>query len=55
MSKYEGFCLKCKIYGLIKDPKIFTMSNGRKRAQGLVQKMDAMEKFQKSLDELNRF
>ena len=26
-----------------------------KELQGLVQKMDAMEKFQKSLDELNRF
>jgi|TARA_Y100000746_G_scaffold132894_1_gene113795 hypothetical protein len=34
MSKYEGFCLKCKMYGPIKDPEIFTMSNGRKRAAG---------------------
>ena len=32
---YEGFCLKCKIYGPIKDGKLIVMSNGRTRCAGL--------------------
>ena len=34
MAEYEGFCLKCKTYGPIKDVQHFTMANGRKRVGG---------------------
>ncbi len=34
MSEYEGFCLKCKTYGPVTDPKLHTMSNGRTRVAG---------------------
>tara|TARA_B100000945_G_scaffold315449_1_gene314653 strand:+ start:862 stop:1023 length:162 start_codon:yes stop_codon:yes gene_type:complete len=34
MAEYEGFCLKCKKYGPLIDPKLHTMSNGRKRVAG---------------------
>ena len=34
MAEYEGFCLKCKTYGPIKDVKHYSMANGRKRVGG---------------------
>jgi len=34
MAEYEGYCLKCKTYGPMKDIKHFTMANGRKRVGG---------------------
>ena len=34
MTEYQGFCLKCKTYGLIKDHQLHTMTNGRVRAAG---------------------
>jgi len=34
MTAYEGFCLKCKTYGPISSPELFTMGNGRKRVGG---------------------
>ncbi|MED5272194.1 MAG: hypothetical protein VX613_04820 [Candidatus Thermoplasmatota archaeon] len=34
MVEYQGFCLKCKNYGVISNHQIHTMSNGRKRAAG---------------------
>jgi len=34
MKEYSGFCLKCKTYGAIREGKILTMSNGRKRVAG---------------------
>ena len=34
IMSYEGFCLKCKTYGPIKDGKLIVMSNGRTRCAG---------------------
>jgi len=34
MSTIEGFCLKCKRYGAIKDGKKIKMANGRTRFAG---------------------
>ncbi len=34
IMSYEGFCLKCKTYGPIKDGKLIKMSNGRTRCAG---------------------
>ena len=34
MADYEGFCLKCKTYGPIKDVQHYSMANGRKRVGG---------------------
>jgi hypothetical protein len=34
MAVIEGFCLKCKTYGPIKDGQLFKMSNGRTRMGG---------------------
>ena len=33
--KESGFCLKCKSYGTIRNPKRIQMSNGRLRVAGL--------------------
>ena len=33
-SKYSGFCMKCKTYVSINDPKLIMMSNGRTRVAG---------------------
>ena len=35
MAEYEGFCLKCKTYGPIKDVQHYSMANGRKRVGGM--------------------
>ena len=35
MVDYEGFCLKCKTYGLIKGGELIKMSNGRTRVAGV--------------------
>ena len=35
IMSYDGFCLKCKTYGPIKDGKLIVMSNGRTRCAGL--------------------
>ena len=34
MAEYEGFCLKCKTYGRVRDGKLIKMSNGRTRVAG---------------------
>ena len=34
MAEYEGFCLKCKTYGPVRDGKLIRMSNGRTRVAG---------------------
>ncbi|MEC8978703.1 MAG: DUF5679 domain-containing protein [Candidatus Thermoplasmatota archaeon] len=34
MADYQGYCLKCKTYGPIKDAQQATMKNGRKRVFG---------------------
>ena len=34
IMSYDGFCLKCKTYGPIKDGKLIVMSNGRTRCAG---------------------
>ncbi|MDA0716583.1 MAG: hypothetical protein O2866_05605 [archaeon] len=34
MSEVEGFCLKCKTYGSIRDGKLVQMNNGRTRMAG---------------------
>nr|MBC8517631.1 hypothetical protein [Euryarchaeota archaeon] len=34
MAEYEGFCLKCKTYGPVRDGKLIKMSNGRTRVAG---------------------
>lgn len=35
MDVVEGFCLKCKTYGLIKDGQLIKMKNGRTRMAGV--------------------
>ena len=35
MDIVEGFCLKCKTYGLIKDGQLIKMKNGRTRMAGV--------------------
>jgi len=34
MTTVEGFCLKCKTYGPIKDGQLIKMKNGRTRMGG---------------------
>ena len=34
MAEYEGFCMKCKTYGHVRDGKLIKMSNGRTRVAG---------------------
>ena len=34
MSDIEGFCLKCKTYGPIRDGQLVKMDNGRTRMAG---------------------
>lgn len=34
MAGYDGFCLKCKTYGTIKDGQLIKMRNGRTRVAG---------------------
>lgn len=34
MSAVEGYCMKCKTYGPIRDGKKIVMSNGRTRMAG---------------------
>ena len=36
MDVVEGFCLKCKTYGPIKDGQLIKMKNGRTRMGGLL-------------------
>lgn len=35
MATIEGFCLKCKTYGPIRDGREVTMANGRVRFAGM--------------------
>jgi len=35
MDVVEGFCLKCKTYGPIKDGQLIKMKNGRTRMAGV--------------------
>ena len=47
MVEYQGFCLKCKNYGVIKNSQIYTMSNGRKRAGGVCSQKGCTGKISK--------
>ncbi len=47
MTEYSGFCLKCKTYGVIRDGKILTMSNGRKRVAGFCSQSECMGRISK--------
>ena len=47
MVEYQGFCLKCKTYGVIKNSQIYTMSNGRKRAGGVCSQKGCTGKISK--------
>jgi len=47
MSNIEGFCLKCKTYGLIKNGKEIKMANGRTRFAGLCSQAGCTGKISK--------
>lgn len=47
MSAIEGFCLKCKTYGPIRDGKEVTMANGRVRYAGRCSQKDCTGKISK--------
>lgn len=47
MVEYQGFCLKCKNYGVINNHQIHEMSNGRKRAAGTCSKEGCTGKISK--------
>ena len=47
MTDYQGFCLKCKTYGLIKNPQLHTMTNGRTRAAGTCSQEECTGKISK--------
>ena len=44
---YDGFCLKCKTYGPIKDGKLIVMSNGRTRCAGFCSEVGCTGKISK--------
>ncbi|MFL2978199.1 MAG: DUF5679 domain-containing protein [Candidatus Thalassarchaeaceae archaeon] len=47
MADYQGYCLKCKTYGPIKEPQQATMKNGRKRVFGTCSEEDCTGKISK--------
>ena len=47
MNGISGFCLKCKIYGPIKDGKMVVMNNGRTRCAGFCSQQGCTGKISK--------
>ena len=47
MSAVEGFCLKCKTYGPIKDGQLIKMKNGRTRMAGFCSQTGCSGKISK--------
>ena len=47
MAGVEGFCLKCKTYGPIRDGKLIQMKNGRTRMAGLCSQAGCSGKISK--------
>jgi hypothetical protein len=43
----EGYCMKCKTYGPIRDGQKFTMSNGRTRVGGFCSQTGCTGKISK--------
>jgi hypothetical protein len=47
MAVVEGFCLKCKTYGPIKDGQLIKMKNGRTRMAGFCSQQGCTGKISK--------
>ena len=46
MADIQGYCMKCKTYGPIKDGQKIAMANGQERMAGFVHNPGAVENFQ---------
>ena len=53
MSDIQGYCMKCKQYGPIKNGEKIVMSNGRTRMAGFVHNQAAPVKYRRSSHELD--
>jgi len=47
MDVVEGFCLKCKTYGVIKNGQLIKMKNGRTRMAGVCSQAGCTGKISK--------